>query len=173
MRSGLVSKGWELGLLQGSIPAAYGGFGERSALTGVLAGEELAFGDLAGAFAIGAPGLFALPILLAGSEAQRQEFLGPVTGAGWRPYTAALIEYVFDFDPNALGSTATRVGQEYLLNGEKALVPYAAGAEAILVYASLNGQTQGFIVPKGTEGLEILDQREQRFHRRRAGTPRP
>ncbi len=43
----LVGKGWELGVLQASIPEAYGGFGEHSAVTGVLAVEELAFGDLA------------------------------------------------------------------------------------------------------------------------------
>ena len=62
----LIAKGWELGVLQASIPEAYGGFGERSAVTGVLAGEELAFGNLAGAIAVGTPGLFALPILLCG-----------------------------------------------------------------------------------------------------------
>ena len=45
----LVSKGWELGLLQASIPESYGGFGDRSAVTGALAVEEMAFGDLAGA----------------------------------------------------------------------------------------------------------------------------
>src|SRR5829696_2489554 len=48
----LVRKGWELGLLQASIPESYGGFGDRSALTGALAVEELAFGDLAGAMAV-------------------------------------------------------------------------------------------------------------------------
>ena len=42
----LIGKGWELGVLQASIPEAYGGFGERSAVTGALAAEELAFGDL-------------------------------------------------------------------------------------------------------------------------------
>ena len=31
----LVSKGWELGLLQASIPEAYGGFGERSAVKSI------------------------------------------------------------------------------------------------------------------------------------------
>ena len=35
----LVSKGWELGLLQASVPEAYGGFGERSAITGVPRGN--------------------------------------------------------------------------------------------------------------------------------------
>jgi len=35
--------GWELGLLPASIPEAYGGFGEHSIVTSVLAAEELAW----------------------------------------------------------------------------------------------------------------------------------
>src|SRR5512141_2850025 len=149
----LVSKGWELGLLQASIPEAYGGFGERSAVTGVLAIEEMAFGDLAGTLAVMAPSLFATPILLAGSEEQKQTYLPKVIGGEWSPYTAAFIEYTFDFDPNALRTTATLDGEEYVLNGQKAFVPFAMDADAILVYANLNGQTQGFIVEKGSAGL--------------------
>src|SRR5215213_10958520 len=60
----LLSKGWEIGLLQASVPESYGGFGERNAVTGVLAVEEMAFGDLAGALAVMTPSLFATPILL-------------------------------------------------------------------------------------------------------------
>ncbi len=101
----LIGKGWELGVLQASIPEAYGGFGERSAVTGVLAVEELAFGDLAGAMAIGAPGLFAMPILLCGTEEQKQEYLPKIIEGNWVPYTAALIEFAFDFDPLALKTT--------------------------------------------------------------------
>ena len=93
----LVSKGWELGVLQASIPEAYGGFGEHSAVTGVLAVEELAFGDLTGALAVMAPSLFAVPILLAGSEEQKRNYLPKVIEGEWHPYTAALIEYAFDF----------------------------------------------------------------------------
>jgi alkylation response protein AidB-like acyl-CoA dehydrogenase len=33
----LVNKGWELGLLQASVSESYGGFGDRSAVTGALA----------------------------------------------------------------------------------------------------------------------------------------
>ena len=69
----LVEKGWELGILQASLPEEYGGFGEYSAVTGVLAAEELAWGDLAGAFAVLAPGLYAMPILLAGNEQQKEK----------------------------------------------------------------------------------------------------
>jgi alkylation response protein AidB-like acyl-CoA dehydrogenase len=157
----LVSRGWEIGLLQASIPEAYGGFGERSAVTGVLALEEMAFGDLAGTLAVLAPSLFATPILLAGSEDQKRIYLPGVIEGEWRPYTAALIEYAFDFDPNALKTTALESGDHFTLNGEKAFVPFAKDAEAILVYADLLGQTQGFIVARDTPGLTISEEREK------------
>lgn len=157
----LVRKGWELGLLQASTPEAYGGFGERSALTGVLAVEEMAFGDLAGTLAVLTPSLFSIPILLAGSEDQKQAYLPKVIEGEWSPFTAALIEYAFDFDPNALKTTAVFNGEEYVLNGEKAFVPFAKDAESILVFANLEGQTQGFILPKGAEGLSIGEEREK------------
>ncbi len=157
----LVSKGWELGLLQASIPESYGGFGERSAVTGALALEEMAFGDLAGTLAVITPSLFATPILLAGSEEQKKEYLPKVIAGDWSPYTAALIEYAFDFDPNDLKTTATLDSAGCVLNGEKAFVPFANDAQAILVYANLNGQTQGFIIPKDSAGLTISDEREK------------
>jgi alkylation response protein AidB-like acyl-CoA dehydrogenase len=157
----LVSKGWELGFLQASIPEAYGGFGDRSAVTGALAVEEMAFGDLAGALAVMTPSLFATPILLAGTEQQKQEFLHSVIEGDWSPYTAALIEYAFDFDPNALRTSARAEGGDYILSGEKAFVPFAKDAEAMIVYADLGGKTQGFIVPKGVAGLSVVDEREK------------
>ncbi|MCI0553298.1 MAG: acyl-CoA dehydrogenase family protein [Anaerolineae bacterium] len=157
----ILNKGWELGLLQASIPEAYGGFGERSAVTGVLALEEMAFGDLAGTLAVLTPSLFAIPILLVGSEEQKQTYLPRVIEGEWSPYTSALIEYAFDFDPNDLRTTAKLQNDEYVLNGEKAFVSFAKEAEAILIYASLDGITQGFIIDSSTTGLTIHDEREK------------
>ncbi len=157
----LISKGWELGILQASIPETYGGFGERSAVTGALAAEELACGDLAGALAVGAPGLFALPILLAGSEEQKKQYLPSIIEADWKPYSAALIEPTFDFDPNQLKTTAKPEGDGYILTGEKTLVPFADKAEAMIVYAQLDNATKAFIVPKGTAGVKVGDEREK------------
>lgn len=156
----LIEKGWELGVLQASVPADYGGFGERSAVTSVLAVEEMAWGDMAGTLAVMTPGLFAFPILLAGSEEQRTTFLPPIVEAEWRPYTAALIEPRFDFDPNALKTNAKEKGGEYVLEGVKSYVPYAAEAEAVLVFADLGGKTQGFIVPKGADGLTVSERQK-------------
>jgi alkylation response protein AidB-like acyl-CoA dehydrogenase len=157
----LINKGWELGVLQASIPEAYGGFGERSAVTGALAAEELAYGDLAGALAVGVPGLFALPILLSGSEEQKQQYLPPVVASNWKAYTAALIEASFDFDPNDLKTTAKLEGDDYLLSGEKTFVPYADKAEAMIVYARLDKDTKAFIVPKGAAGVMVGAEREK------------
>lgn len=152
----LVSKGWEVGVLQASVPEAYGGFGERSAVTGVLAAEELAFGDLAGALAVMTPALFVTPLLLAGSEVQKEKWIPPVIEADWTPYTAALIEPSFDFDPNALKTTAVKEGDSYRLNGAKTFVPYAAEAEAMIVYASLEGATKAFVVERG-DGVVVSE----------------
>jgi acyl-CoA dehydrogenase len=156
----LIAKGWELGYLQASVPEDYDGFGERSAVTGILAAEEFAWGDLAGALAILTPGLFVTPILLGGSEEQKQAYLPPIVEDEWQPYTAALIEPTFDFDPNDLQTTAVQDGDAYVLSGKKTYVPFAAEAPAMIVYARLDGKTQGFIVPRGTAGVEIVERQK-------------
>jgi len=153
----LIGKGWELGILQASTPEEFGGFGERSVVTGVLAAEELAFGDLAGALAVMTPGLFVVPILLAGSEAQKKIYIPDVIEADWQAYSAALIEPAFDFDPNELSTTARVDGDELLLNGVKTYVPFGADAQALVVYANLDGATRGFILPKNVDGLQVSE----------------
>jgi len=156
----IIKKGWELGVLQASTPESYGGFGEHSSVTGVLAAEEMAWGDLAGTLAVMAPGLFSVPILLAGSEDQKREYLPPIVEGDWLPYTTAIIEQHYDYDPNELRTTATLDGDTVVLTGEKAYVPYANEAKSMLVFASLNGKTQGFIVPNGLSGISIRDRQK-------------
>lgn len=153
----LVGKGWELGLLQASTPEAYGGFGERSAVTGVLAAEELGWGDLSGALAVMTPGLYVTPILLAGTDQQKEAFIPEVIEGDWQPFSAALIEPAFNFDPNDLKTTAEPVGDGYLLNGVKTYVPYAAEAQSMVVYAAFNGGTRAFVVPAKTPGIQVSE----------------
>jgi len=153
----LIKKGWELGVLQASTPEDYGGFGEHSAVTGVLAAEEMAYGDLAGAVSVMAPGLFAIPILLCGSEDQKKEYLPDIVEGDWVPYSAAMIESHFDFDPNEPKTTAISDGESYLITGEKSYVPFANDAKFMLVYALLNGKTQGFILQNGIEGIQVSE----------------
>jgi acyl-CoA dehydrogenase len=156
----LIEKGWELGLLQASIPEKYGGFGERSAVTMMLAVEELAHGDLAAAMAILAPNLFAIPILIAGSDEQKGAYLPGFAEGAYLLATAALVEPRRDFQPEALKTIARRAGDGWVLDGQKCCVPLALEAAHLLVYADLEGRTQGFILHKDTPGLSV-GEREQ------------
>ena len=151
----LLNKGWALGLVGSLIPETYGGFGELSAVTGALALEELGWGDLATALALCAPASFALPILLAGTETQKEQLLPQFSEETFPATTAALLEPTLRFNPRVLQTTATRDGDGYTLNGIKAFVPLASRAEHILVYANENGATQAFLVPANAAGVSL------------------
>jgi alkylation response protein AidB-like acyl-CoA dehydrogenase len=73
----------------------------------------------------------------------------------WKPFTAALMEPHLDFDPNDLSTTAISKGDHFVISGEKTYIPYAVESEAMIVYANLEGKTQGFIIPTDSDHLEI------------------
>jgi len=154
--SSVVDTAWQMGLVASSLPEECGGFGgEHSAITGSLISEELAWGDLSMAMHILSPALLAYPVLETGTDAQRKKYLPLVCDEKFRAATSALIEPRFDFDPYSLSTTARLDGDQYVLDGAKCLVPLAAEADLLLVYAAENGSSQGFIVERGTRGLEV------------------
>jgi acyl-CoA dehydrogenase len=150
-------EGWELSLLPGSISEHYGGFGEHSALTWVLAVEELAWGDLSATLSLTAPNLVAIPVLRCGTEEQKHQILPAFSSETYVHGAAALQEPRFDFDPYSLKTTAAKKNGDYILSGIKCNVPYAAEADQILVYANFEGRSQGFLVSKETPGLTIKE----------------
>lgn len=156
----VVQSGWEIGLLPTGLPEEYGGFGEYSVVTNAVAIEGLAWGDLAITMAILAPNLVAIPLMLAGTDAQKEQYLPDFAGGEPPQATAALTEPRLKWNPRSLETTAVKDGSDYVLNGEKAMVPLAESAELFLVYAAEDGQTQAFLVPAGTEGL-IVGERER------------
>ena len=89
----IIDKGWEFGLIAGSIPENYGGFGsEHSAVTGALIAEELAWGDLSMAMHILCPALVAYPVLEDGSQEQKDKYLPLFCDKTFKAATAALLE---------------------------------------------------------------------------------
>jgi acyl-CoA dehydrogenase len=152
----VVSRGWELGLVQSTIPEAFGGYGDaRSALTGALLLEELAYGDLGLALHLLTPRLFTLPLVLAGTKAQQERWLPRFASDVFTVGTAAYIEPRWDFDASSLETRAERQGADWVLNGQKCLVPLAASAEALLVYAATPDGPGAFMVERGTAGLAV------------------
>jgi acyl-CoA dehydrogenase len=59
-----------------------------------------------------------------------------------------------------LRTTAALDGDFYVLNGKKINVPFADLAEAMIVYANLDGKTQGFILPAQADGLKVGDRQK-------------
>ncbi len=155
--SPLVQQAWELGLVQSTIPEAFGGIGEPpSAITGSLVCEELAWGDLSIALHILAPRLVTQPLVALGS-AEQQQTLSAYTGSEFTAGTAAIIEPRFGFDVNELATTATPSDGEILLNGKKCLVLLAADAQHFVVYARQGEELSAFLLPRGTPGLTIRE----------------
>jgi alkylation response protein AidB-like acyl-CoA dehydrogenase len=152
----VLDQAHELGLVAHGIDEAYGGGGERSAVTGALIAEELAYGDLAVALAITSPGLVALPVSDFGTEDQRRALLPGFTGASYRPASLALCEPSFRFDPFRPATRAEREGDGYVLSGEKCLVPWQPGGGPVLVIASEGDGAQGFLVPRDAAGLSAV-----------------
>jgi acyl-CoA dehydrogenase len=153
----ILKKGWELGLLPAGIPEAYGGFGDYSVVTNVLAVEELANGDSALAMALMTPALVALPILLSGTEEQKQRYLPAISEADAPAYTAAMLEPGIRFNPRHPATTAKAEGGNIVLNGEKCYVPMAKDARVMLVYArdTESGCVDGYLVEGGTAGVTV------------------
>jgi len=151
----VIKAGWEIGLLPTALPEEYGGFGDYSAVTGALAFEEFAWGDLAVTLEVMTPNLVAIPLLLCGTDEQKAQFLPRFCEETPPKMTAALTEPAVQFSPYKLRTTAIRDGDAYVLSGTKTFVPQANDAEYILVYAAEGGKTQAFLVPAGTEGLTV------------------
>jgi len=154
----LIQQAWELGIVQSTIPEAFGGAGETpSVITGALVCEELGWGDLSIALHILAPWLVTQPVAVLGSEEQQRQVLPVYVGETFTAGTAAVMEPRFGFDINELSTTATHHNGDFILNGIKCFVPLAAEAQRVLVYARSEDGLGMFLVPQGTTGLTVIE----------------
>jgi alkylation response protein AidB-like acyl-CoA dehydrogenase len=154
----VLAQAHELGLVASALPEAAGGGGERSAVTGALIAEELAWGDLAIALAILSPALVAFPVADFGTREQQASLLPRFTGGGFVPGCLALVEPHFERDPFRPRTRARRDGQGFVLEGRKCLVPWLGG-DTLLVSADDAGTGQLFLVPARAQGLHAEPER--------------
>ncbi len=154
----LLAAADELGLGALGVPESLGGVLEhRSTVTGVLAAEALAEGDMGIALACLAPGAVATALGLWGDADQQAAHLPAFTEA--RPPAAALAiaEHHVLFDPFALRTRARRgAGGDLVLRGSKALVPRGVDADLLLVAAVLDEAPSLFLVETASaRGLSL------------------
>ena len=152
--SELLAGAHALGLVANGLPEEFGGGGARSAVTGALVAEELAWGDLALGLAILAPSLLGYPVAEFGSPAQRAALLPALVSSPACSGTLALVEPRFDSDPYRPRTTARREGAGWRLDGAKCLVPWLDGVRNVLVLAVAGDSLAGFVVPADAGGLK-------------------
>ncbi len=149
----VLAEAHQLGLVANGLPEAYGGGGERSAVTGALIAEELAAGDLSIALAILSPSLLAVPVADFGTEEQRKTLLPRLTGASFVPGSLALVEPRFGFDAFAPETRYRCEGEGYRLDGRKCFVPWLDGGDSLGIVASGDDGVQVFLIPRDVPGL--------------------
>lgn len=104
-------------------------------------------------------GLGTTPILLGGSQAQKDRWLGPI--AEGRVMTAfAMTEPGAGSDVGAIATTARRSGSDYVLQGGKTLISNAGIADLYVVFASTDPARgakgiSAFLVPADAPGLRF------------------
>src|ERR687884_1409639 len=130
----VIAKAHEVGLMNPHIPEELGGAG-LGALEGALIGEELCWGCSGIGTSIVANILGALPVMLAGSDEQRREWLPPLLEA---PILCsfALTEPNAGSDVSGIQTTAVRHGDEYVINGSKMFITNAGHAARLTVFSS-------------------------------------
>lgn len=156
----LLAQATELGVNMLGVPEELGGvMPEQSAVTSVLIGEALAYGDMGIAYAVLAPGAVATAIGLWGSAEQEATYLPAFTGEDVPAAALAILEPRPLFDPLQLETKARRDGEDWVLDGAKSLLARAAECELFVVAAEAEGIGPAlFVVESGTEGLAVEDE---------------
>jgi alkylation response protein AidB-like acyl-CoA dehydrogenase len=152
----LLAQAGELGLTMLGVPEELGGaVSERSSVTAVLAAEALAHGDMGLAVALLAPAGVASALALWGDGDQQATYLPALVGEDVPAAAAlALQEPRALFDPLELKTTARQVGDDFVLDGVKSLVPRAEAAELLIVAARLEGHGPVLLlVEPSTDGV--------------------
>jgi len=154
----VIKKAHEVGLMNTHIPQEYGGLG-LGVLDGCLIAEELSSFCSGMYTALEANGLAQAPLLVAANDAQKKQFLGPMTEA---PIMAAygVTEPGAGSDVQGIKTRAVKKGDEYVINGSKMWITNASVANWFFVLAYTDpdkgvGGMTGFVVPGDTPGIQV------------------
>lgn len=156
----LYRKFGKAGLMGMSIPQEYGGAGAGETGLCILS-EELGKVCASTSTSLGAhSGIGSMPILLEGTEEQKQQYLAPLA-KGETIGAFALTEPQAGSDASNMKTVARREGDHFLLNGSKLWITNGGVADTFTVFAmlerspGLRGGMSAFIVDKNFPGFSI------------------
>jgi len=156
----ILKKLHSVGLHDLAVPEKYGGPGIDS-LSYSLIIEQIARGCAGVTVTSSANGnsLALYPLLLGGTEEQKQRFLPPICNEG-KLVTFSLTEPNAGSDVSAIATTARKDGNYYIINGSKCFITNATYAEYHTVFANVIDSSGAkklsvFMIEPGTPGVVV------------------
>lgn len=152
----VIEKAYQVGLMNLNVSEEYGGQGVDH-LTEAIITEELAYGCLGIWGTFGGNSLALTPLLLFGSEEQKDKFLKPFCSKA-NLAAFGLTEPDAGSDVAAMTTRAKLEGDEYLLNGRKCFITNGGVSSLYTIFATVDKSKgvkgiSAFLVPANTPGL--------------------
>jgi acyl-CoA dehydrogenase len=154
----IIKKAHANGLLNLGLKEEHGGLGVGSLVQAMVV-EELAYGCSAMATAITANDLALGPLLVAANRDQIEEFITPmVQDAKMAAY--CVTEPGAGSDVAGIRTTCRKVGDDYVINGEKLWITNGSVASWYFLLATLDTSLGhkgmcGFVIPANAEGISV------------------
>jgi len=155
----IMDRAAEVGLINMNVPEEYGGMG-AGLIDEVIVAEELGYGCTGISTSISANGLGDLPIIIAGTDAQKAYWLGERLIDGGQIVSYAVTEPAAGSNVVGMEMRAERRGSAYVLNGSKTFITNASHAHFFTVFAKTD-PSKGhkgiscFIVERDMPGFSI------------------
>ncbi len=164
----IIQKCWEEGLMNLSIPKEFGGQGLGS-IEQCITVEEMAAGCAGMTTSIYVNSLGAEPILIAGTDEQKEKYLRPLT-EDLKFVSFACSEPGMGSDVAGIQTLVKKEGNHYVLNGSKFWITNAPHADYFTVFATLDPSKRhktlcAFIVDADTPGVKTGRPVEKMGHR--------
>jgi acyl-CoA dehydrogenase len=159
----ICKKAFETGLMNFEIPEAYGGLG-LSCLTHSLILEEVSWACLGVNTTLAANMLGVMPLLIAGSDAQKKKYLNFITGGdgkGGPSYCAyACSEPDAGSDVAGMRTRVEKKGDGYVLNGQKRWITNGGVAHFFTTFGTFDPKLKHkgitcFVVDADAPGVKI------------------
>jgi alkylation response protein AidB-like acyl-CoA dehydrogenase len=154
----IVRKAAKLGLTCSGVPEEYGGPG-LGLLDNTIIIEELGWGCVGVAAGIALNGVGILPLMVAGTDEQKQKYLSRLTDPDDPRLCAfGLTEPEAGSDAGSLKTMAVRDGDDYILNGQKCFITNGGLADFYTIFVTTDrekgyGGIAAFVVDGDSPGL--------------------
>jgi len=154
--AGVLRKSAEIGLTAVLVPEQYGGM-EMDLVSAMIVAEGIAKDGSYAAWHGAHAGIGTLPLLLFGTEKQKERYLPKLTSAEWIG-AYCLSESHAGSDALAAKTRADLAadGTHYVLNGQKMWITNGGSADFFTVFAKISGeQFTAFLVERSWPGVSV------------------